>query len=67
MSFRIDNPLAEDVAAASAACLFNTLPEIMKLPAPEVYARLQDHIHTAILAYREGLNHWGFPPEPSNN
>lgn len=61
------HPLAEDVAAASAACLFNTLPEIMKLSAPEAYARLQEHIHTAILAYADGLINWGFPPEPSDN
>jgi hypothetical protein len=67
MSFRIINPLADDVAAASAALLFNLLPEIVKLPAPEAYARLQSHIHAALLAYAESLEGWGFPPEPSVN
>ena len=67
MNPRSARPLAKDVAAASAAYLFNILPEIMKLPAPEAYARLQAHIHTAILVYADGLNNWGFPPEPSDN
>ena len=63
----IVTPLADDVAAASAACLFNTLAEILKLSAPDAYARLQAHIHTAILAYADSRNNWGFPPEASDN
>lgn len=67
MSCRIISPLIEDVAAASAAYLFNMLPEIVKLAAPEAYAQLQTHIHSALIAYAESLNNWGFPPEPSVN
>jgi hypothetical protein len=58
--------LASDVAAASAAYLFNCLPELTKLPASECFQRLEAHIHTSIIAYLEGLRNWGVP-EPSKN
>ncbi len=58
--------LAEDVAAASAAYLVNVLPEIIKLPASQMFERLKTHFSTAFLAYSEGLENWGFP-EPSEN
>ena len=58
---------AEDVAAASAALLWNILPDIVKLPACEGYARLQEHLEACIFAYRESLSGFGLPPEPSDN
>jgi hypothetical protein len=45
-----DNTLA-DVAAASAAYLYNCLPEILKLTPSEQYERLRVHIETALIAF----------------
>ena len=45
-----DNTLA-DVAAASAAYLYNCLPEILKLTPSEQYARLQRHFEAALAAF----------------
>ena len=60
-----DPDLADDVAAASAAYLFNVLPEILKLPASERYARLAVHFEACLCAYKDGLAGW--VPEPSKN
>jgi hypothetical protein len=57
------DPLAEDVAAASAAYLWDVWPEIAKAPPEEAIRRLALHFGTAIRAYLEGLENWGFPPE----
>jgi hypothetical protein len=57
--------LREDVCAASAAYLFNVLPELVKLPAPEQFKRLAAHFEAALLAYRDGMSGW--IPEPSPN
>ncbi len=57
----------EDVAAASAAVLFNVLPELMKLPAPERYARLVGHQLGCLAAY-DDLREATHPlPHPSLN
>lgn len=61
-----DQKLIEDVAAASAAYLFNVLPEITKLPATEQYERLKLHFSTAFLAYQDAQAGWVWP-EPSLN
>lgn len=58
--------LAGDVAAASAAYLFNVLPEILKLPASEQYERLRLHIEAAFLAYRDAQDGWVPPPFSDN-
>jgi hypothetical protein len=58
--------LAEDVSAASAAYLWNVLPDIATLSATEGFERLADHFRTAFLAYFDGLEGWGLP-EPSEN
>ncbi len=61
-----DSHLAEDVCAASAAYLFNLLPELVKLPATEQFERLAAHFEAAITAYVDGLAGW-IIPEPSKN
>jgi hypothetical protein len=58
--------LVEDVAGASAAYLWNILPEIAKLPCVEGFERLVEHFRTAFLAYFDGLDNWVLP-EPSEN
>jgi hypothetical protein len=45
-----DNTLA-DVTAASAAYLYNCLPEILKLTPSEQYERLRLHFEAALAAY----------------
>jgi hypothetical protein len=62
----MNEQLANDVAAASAAYLIDCLPEILGLPAHEVIHRLELHIHTAIVAYLESTRNWDIP-EPSRN
>jgi hypothetical protein len=57
------DPLAEDVAAASAAYLWDVLPEILKSAPEEAVRRLALHFETAIRAYLEGLENWGFLPD----
>lgn len=57
---------ADDVSSASAASLFNVLPELLKLPAPQQFERLREHFRTAFLAYHDGLAGWALP-EPSRN
>jgi hypothetical protein len=57
--------LIEDVCAASAAYLFNVLPEIAKLPAKEQFERLAVHFEAALLAYKDGMRGWNEIPEPS--
>ena len=65
------NPTAEDVAAASAAYLFNVLPGITALPAPEAFERLKLHFETAIMTYQrmaaEGAHACTRLPQPSQN
>jgi hypothetical protein len=58
---------AEDVAAASAAYVYNLLPELAKLSPPEGFRRLYDLFHTAIVAYVESQCNWGLRSEPSKN
>lgn len=57
--------LIDDVAAASAAYLWNVLPQIAKLPCVEGFERLEEHIRTAFIAYFDGLDGWML--SPSNN
>jgi hypothetical protein len=57
--------LIEDVCAASAAYLFNVLPEIAMLSAHEQFQRLAAHFEAALMAYRDGLAGW--ISEPSVN
>jgi hypothetical protein len=45
-----DNTLA-DVTAASAAYLYNCLPEILKLTPSEQYERLRLHFEAALAAF----------------
>ena len=59
--------LPADVAASTSAMIVNLMPEIVKLPASEMHARLTRYVETAIHACREFV-HTGFPPpEPSEN
>lgn len=64
---RDDDPgidlLAADVAAASAAYLWDVLPEILKTAPEEAVRRLALHFETAIRACFEGRENWGFPPD----
>jgi hypothetical protein len=57
---------AEDIAAAAAAYLWNVLPFIMKLSAPEAFDRLKTHFEVAITAYTKGTERWELPV-PSEN
>jgi hypothetical protein len=61
-----DPNLAEDVCAASAAYVVDVLPELMKLPPAEQFARLAAYFEAALMAYRDGLAGW-IAPEPSKN
>ncbi len=56
---------AYDVAAVSAAYVYNILPAIAALPAAEAYLRLHDLFFNAILAYAEPGNFKHM--EPSEN
>jgi hypothetical protein len=56
----------EDIACASAADLWNNLPQIAKLPCVEGFERIADYFRTAFLAYFDSLDGWGLP-EPSKN
>ena len=67
MSHRHSAELLEDVAAASAAYLYNMLPRLVELPAKEVYRQLAAHFEAALCAYRDSLNNWTIPAEPSRN
>ena len=59
------NPkLAADVAAASAAYLFDILPSILALPPPEAYERIKAVFAAASQAYEDGKDGWF---EPSRN
>ncbi|QJW98493.1 hypothetical protein [Frigoriglobus tundricola] len=57
------DPLAGDVAAASAVYLWDVLPEILNSTSEEAVRRLALHFETAIRAYLEGRENWGFPPD----
>jgi hypothetical protein len=57
--------LIEDVSAASAAYLWNILPEITTLPDSEGFERLRDIFRTAFIAYFDAREEW--IPEPSDN
>lgn len=57
--------LVEEVCAASAAYLFNLMPELVKLPATEQFKRLVAHFEAALLAFHDNLPPW--VPEPSQN
>jgi hypothetical protein len=63
------NQVLRDVASASAALLFNVLPSIRELPAPEQYDRLALFIEDSISAYLEAKEGWPASrvPEPSVN
>ena len=56
------DPLAGDVAAASAAYLWDVLPEILKTAPEDAVRWLALHFETAIRAYLDGRENWGFPP-----
>lgn len=56
----------ETVVYASAANLWNNLPQIAKLPCVEGFERLADYFRTAFIAYFDSLDGWGLP-EPSKN
>lgn len=59
---------ADDVAAASAAYLWNVLPSIAELPDTDGFARLKMHFLTAIQVYQGEVD--GETPasaEPSPN
>lgn len=57
--------LVEEVCAASAAHLFNLMPELARLPATEQFKRLAAHFEVALLAFHDNLVPW--VPEPSPN
>jgi hypothetical protein len=61
----VTDRLVADVAAASAALMFNALSEIVKLPASEQYERLRLYIEAALIAHREAQEGWLL--EPSEN
>jgi hypothetical protein len=56
----------EDVAAASAALLYNLLPEILRLAPGEQYRRLVDHLLGCLAAYDDVPDEFHLP-EPSRN
>ncbi len=62
----LSGKLVEDVSAASAAYLWNILPEIAKLPSVEGFERLCEHFRTAFLAYFDGLEGWRLPEFSDN-
>ena len=56
----------EDVAFASAALLFNLIPQILQLQPAEQYRRLVDHMLGCLAAYDDVPDE--FPlPDPSDN
>lgn len=57
--------LVEEVCAASAAYLFNLLPQLVQLPAAEQFKRLASHFESALLAFHDSLP--PRVPEPSPN
>jgi hypothetical protein len=57
----------EDVAFASAALLFNLIPEILKLPPAEQYRRLVDHMLGCLAASYDDVPDEFFLPDPSDN
>jgi len=63
---RSSRQLMETISAASAAIVWNCLPEIAKLPRDEGFERLEDCFRTAFITYLDGLGNWGLP-EPSDN
>jgi hypothetical protein len=65
-AFLIDK-LADDVAAASASVLFDLLPEINKLSPSEAFERVATIFGTAIMAYFDAYENWGFPTNPGEN
>ena len=56
----------EDVASAAAAYLWNVLPIIMKLSAPEAFDRIKTHFEVAITAFTKRSITWEMPA-PSEN
>jgi hypothetical protein len=61
-----DEHRAEDVSAASAAYIWDVLPEIMSSESGEGFQRLAIYVHTAIKAYF-GDEEYFVVPEPSRN
>jgi hypothetical protein len=49
---------ADDVASAAAAYLWNVLPLIMKLSAPEAFDRLKTCFEVAITSFTKGSEKW---------
>lgn len=56
----------EEVAAASAAYLYNALPSLVRLPPPELYRRLESYFVACLIAYRDTRTGWAIP-DPSDN
>ncbi len=56
--------LAENIAGATAATIWNALPSIAKLPCAEAFDRIEQYVLDAIRVYREMR---AARPEPSNN
>lgn len=66
--FNSVNTLREEVAAASAAYVYNCLPSIMMEEPREAFRRLAVHFEAALRAYDDGRRGWTpFGLEPSEN
>lgn len=66
MRQRLFGEVAEHVAAAAAAGLWNLLPSIMRLDAVEGFERLEGHFVNAFRVYFEKVIERSIP-EPSKN
>jgi hypothetical protein len=62
-----DRQRVEDCCAASAAELFNLLPDLMALSEKERYQRLVLYLATTVLAVRDALRGWYSALAPSDN
>lgn len=62
---RLRRQVIDDISHASAALVWNTLPEIGKLPCVEGFERLADHFRAAFMAYFDSRQGWLL--EPSDN
>jgi hypothetical protein len=67
-TIRYDPERIKDTSAASAAYLFNLLPELMRATDDERYERLACHFEANIAAFIHGCRGWEAAiPEPSSN
>jgi len=64
---RLDYSKLADVASASAAMLFNYLPDWKDLSDAEFFSKIQNHIENAIVAWEECQGGWRHPIDPSIN